>query len=159
MDIRKKSDFYPLHSDLATELQSRGYILDDIIIWNRIIPIVDENIVKYFKWRQDESWKNCINSYGIWLLKSKYSDNEASDKIKGLKSNEIHELLFQDNINLNDVDNYKKRGIAIYRSIKKVEGYNKKENKKQVSNRSFINADWNIPIFNEKFFKEINVIK
>ena len=61
--------------------------------------------------------------------------------------------------NLNDVDNYKKRGIAIYRSIKKVEGYNKKENKKQVSNRSFINADWNIPIFNEKFFKEINVIK
>lgn len=126
---------------------------------SRIIPIVDENIVKYFKWRQDESWKNCINSYGIWLLKSKYSDNEASDKIKGLKSNEIHELLFQDNINLNDVDNYKKRGIAIYRSIKKVEGYNKKENKKQVSNRSFINADWNIPIFNEKFFKEINVIK
>jgi DNA modification methylase len=35
MDIRKKSDFYPLHSDLATELQQRGYIFDDIIIWDR----------------------------------------------------------------------------------------------------------------------------
>lgn len=35
MDIRKKSNFYPLHSDLATELQQRGYIFDDIIIWDR----------------------------------------------------------------------------------------------------------------------------
>lgn len=35
MDIRKKSNFYPLHSDIATELQQRGYILDDIIIWDR----------------------------------------------------------------------------------------------------------------------------
>ena len=35
MDIRKKSDFYPLHSDLATELKKHGYIFDDIIIWDR----------------------------------------------------------------------------------------------------------------------------
>ncbi len=35
MDIRKKSEFYPLHSDLATEMKSRGYIFDDIIIWDR----------------------------------------------------------------------------------------------------------------------------
>lgn len=35
MDIRKKSNFYPLHSDLASEMQKRGYIFDDIIIWDR----------------------------------------------------------------------------------------------------------------------------
>lgn len=35
MDIRKKSNFYPLHSDLAAEMQRRGYIYDDIIIWDR----------------------------------------------------------------------------------------------------------------------------
>lgn len=35
MDIRKKSSFYPLHSDLATEMQKRGYLFDDIIIWDR----------------------------------------------------------------------------------------------------------------------------
>lgn len=35
MDIRKKNCFYPLHSDLATEMQRRGYIFDDIIIWDR----------------------------------------------------------------------------------------------------------------------------
>lgn len=35
MDLRKKSEFYPLHSDLATEMKKRGYIYDDLIIWDR----------------------------------------------------------------------------------------------------------------------------
>lgn len=35
MDIRKKSNFYPLHSDLATALQKVGFIYDDLIIWDR----------------------------------------------------------------------------------------------------------------------------
>lgn len=35
MDLRQKDRFYPLHSDLATRLQTVGYRLDDLIIWNR----------------------------------------------------------------------------------------------------------------------------
>jgi len=35
MDIRKKSMFYPLHSDLAQRMKNIGFIFDDIIIWDR----------------------------------------------------------------------------------------------------------------------------
>lgn len=35
MDLRKKDRFFPLHSDLARELNEAGYIFDDLIIWNR----------------------------------------------------------------------------------------------------------------------------
>ena len=35
MDIRKKSDFYPLHSDLSSALKKVGFIYDDLIIWDR----------------------------------------------------------------------------------------------------------------------------
>ena len=35
MDLRKKSQFFPLHSDLATRLTQVGYVWDDLIIWNR----------------------------------------------------------------------------------------------------------------------------
>ncbi|GAB4146995.1 MAG: DNA methyltransferase [Planctomycetaceae bacterium] len=35
MDLRKKSRFFPLHSDLATRLVEVGYVFDDLIIWNR----------------------------------------------------------------------------------------------------------------------------
>ena len=35
MDLRKKDRFYPFHADLAEYLQRVGFILDDIIIWDR----------------------------------------------------------------------------------------------------------------------------
>lgn len=35
MDIRKKSVFYPLHSDFANCMQKIGFIYDDLIIWDR----------------------------------------------------------------------------------------------------------------------------
>lgn len=35
MDVRKKNKFYPLHMDLSRQLVSLGFLLDDIIIWDR----------------------------------------------------------------------------------------------------------------------------
>ena len=62
---------------------------------SRVIPIDEKNIANYFKWRQNEAWRNCINGYASNFLKSKYSNDEVNVKINGLKSSDIHELLFQ----------------------------------------------------------------
>lgn len=35
MDLRKRSQFFPFHSDLASRLQEIGFLYDDLIIWNR----------------------------------------------------------------------------------------------------------------------------
>jgi DNA modification methylase len=35
MDLRKKSRFFPFHSDLAARMQARGFIYDDLILWDR----------------------------------------------------------------------------------------------------------------------------
>lgn len=35
MDIRKKSTFYPFHSDLARKMNEIGFVLKDTIIWDR----------------------------------------------------------------------------------------------------------------------------
>lgn len=35
MDLRKGSRFFPLHMDLSAEMVRAGYLLDDIIIWDR----------------------------------------------------------------------------------------------------------------------------
>ena len=35
MDIRKKDKFYPYHMDLTERMRNIGFILDDIIIWDR----------------------------------------------------------------------------------------------------------------------------
>lgn len=35
MDLRKKSIFFPYHSDLAEDMKDIGFIYDDVIIWDR----------------------------------------------------------------------------------------------------------------------------
>ncbi len=35
MDLRKKNRFYPFHSDLARALCEKGFMFDDLIIWDR----------------------------------------------------------------------------------------------------------------------------
>jgi DNA modification methylase len=35
MDLRKKSRFFPFHSDLATRMQALGFVYDDLILWDR----------------------------------------------------------------------------------------------------------------------------
>ena len=122
---------------------------------SRIIPINDSDIYDYFKWRQDEAWRNCVNGYGIHFLKSKYSSSQANEKINGLNLSDIHELLFENGINLNDVETWKKRGIGVYRKNKEIVGFNKKESKEQISYRSFIHVDCNLPIFSKGFFNEL----
>lgn len=122
---------------------------------SRIIPISDSDVYGYFKWRQDEAWRNCVNAYGIQFLKSKYSSSQANEKINGLNLSDIHELLFQNGINLNDVETWKKRGIGIYRKNREVKGFNKKESKEQISYRSYIHVDCNLPIFSKEFFNKL----
>ena len=126
---------------------------------SRIIPLNDDDILKYFTWRQNEAWRNCVNSHGISYLQKRYSKSKANDILNGMKLNDVHELLFENGINLNDVETYKKRGIGIYRKNKKIEGFNKNKNRNQISYRSYVYTDWELPIFSEDFFKNIGVIK
>lgn len=122
---------------------------------SRIIPIDNASISSYFKWRQDECWRNCINGYGIWALKKEYNDEEANERIKGLKSSNIHDLLFERGINLNDVDNWKKRGIGIYKRSWEIEGFNPVKEEKTVSTRSEVYVDYELDIFNQEFFDKL----
>lgn len=116
---------------------------DDIILPkpiafdSRVVLLPKEDILTYFKWRQDEAWRNCVNSYGITFLKSKYSPAEANDKIKGMNLSDIHELLFKNGINLNNVDCSHKRGVALYRQFD-----------------SSVIEDYNIPIFTNNFINK-----
>lgn len=135
-------------------------VIDEIISFDsRIIPLSNNNdIVSYFKWRQDESWRNCINSYGYWTLREDFSAKIATNKLKNLKSSDIHQLLFEKGINLNDSPLYQKRGIALYKKKREVTGLNLKTNKEESSYRNSIFIDQNLSIFDKEFFKKINIL-
>ena len=140
------------------ELLNIGTDLDELPIISfdsRVIPLTNDTIPKYFKSRQDEAWRNCINGHTYWLLRESMSKKEANDLINGLKSSDMHELMFnKGNINLSQVPNWQKRGIGIYKTLKEIEGFNPKKQLKTTSFRHKIEVDCNLPIFDNNFFKD-----
>ncbi|MCC7553571.1 MAG: guanylyltransferase [Methanobacteriaceae archaeon] len=143
--IEKLDSIFPSFASSSLTINlNHDYNLDNIkpiAFDSRVITVTDNEISKYFKWRQDESWRNCVNSYGIHTLKDKYSSKKSNVIIKGLKIQDIHELLFDNGINLNDLPIWQKRGIAIYKN-----------------NLEKTIIDFKIPKFNNEFFKNINII-
>ena len=72
-----------------------------------------------------------------------------------MKSSDIHDLLFERGINLNDVDTWKKRGIGVYKRSWEIEGFNPVKEEKTVSTRSEVYVDHDLAIFNDEFFEKL----
>ena len=115
---------------------------------SRIVPLTYKHINEYMIWRQSESWRNCINSYGYYTLLSEgWSENDAAKHMKGLKSSDIHEMLFKRGINLAKVAQWHRRGIMVYKTEYEIEGFNPILNQKTTTTRAKVVQNWNVPLF------------
>ncbi len=109
---------------------------------SRIIPIKEYEVLDYLAWRQDEAWRNHMNSYAFYTLLNETGDRrEVIETLRGMKSRDIHELLYRKGINLAKTPHWQRRGIMIYR-----EEYIKNMNGVKVKRRR-IKVDWNPPLF------------
>jgi len=125
---------------------------------SRIIPLGGDFLVGYFKSRQDEAWRNCLNSYAYWTLRKEMDKKTATEKLRGLKSSDIHELLFKRGVNLGGVPAWQRRGVGIYKRTITIRGYDPRYKKKVESTRKRIMVDRELPLFNKDFFKVIEGI-
>ena len=115
---------------------------------SRIILLGKEDIYQYLLWRQAETWRNHVSSYGYYtLLKSGFNENEAAIRLKNMKANDIHELVFQNGINLAETPVWQRCGILVYRETQVKTGYNPIKQKEVKTQRKKIKQDWNTPIF------------
>lgn len=119
---------------------------------SRVIPLSEEGIIKYFKERQDEAWRNCINGYAYWTLREEYTKKEAMKILDKKKSNMLHDILFKRGTNLAELPSWQRRGIGIYKKDIIIEGYNPITKKNVESSRKKIFVDEDLPIFDSQFF-------
>lgn len=92
----------------------------------RLIPLPNKGyVVDYFRWRQEDSHRNSLNSHCYWLLRNQgISANEVQKRIAGISNAEKNELLFSNGINYNDLPLWQKRGIGIYFKDIEKQGFN-----------------------------------
>lgn len=132
-----------------------GKSIENLISFDsRVIPLSTNLVIEYFKERQKEAWRNCINGYGYWTLRKEHTKEKTMEILKNKKSSEIHDILFKRGINLAEMPAWQRRGIGIYKKEVIIQGYNpiKKENVQ--SKRKKLLIDCNLPIFDAQFFSE-----
>ncbi|MEZ5334699.1 MAG: tRNA(His) guanylyltransferase Thg1 family protein [Methanolobus sp.] len=118
---------------------------------SRIIPMHEDDVVEYLVWRQAEAWRNCINSYAYYTLLSEGIDeNEAAAMLKNKKSSDMHEMLFQRDINISKVPAWQRRGIMVHRKETEIEGFNPHLNVKTTSTRTNVFVDRDLPLFSSE---------
>ena len=99
----------------------------------RTISLCKDEIGVYLAERQDETWRNHVFSYGFYMLVEEgLSKTQAMEKLRGMKEQEIHELVYQKGVNLARTPAWERRGVMIRRKGGQVV------------------QDWKLPMFSSK---------
>jgi tRNA(His) guanylyltransferase len=115
---------------------------------SRIVLLGKDDIYSYLLWRQAETWRNHVSSYGYYtLLRTGLTENEAAQRLKKAKANAIHEIVFQHGINLAETPTWQRCGILIYRESHEKTGYDPIKKIEVKAKRKKIVQLWEAPIF------------
>lgn len=72
----------------------------------------DEDVVGYFSWRQADAARCALNGWCYWTLRnSGASVQEATRRLERATVSAKNELLFEHDINFNDVPEWQRRGV------------------------------------------------
>jgi len=109
---------------------------------SRVVVLPLERTLSYLTWRQQDGWRNHNNAYAYWLhRKIGYKPSETAKILRGLKTKDLHELLFRHGVNLSETPAWQRRGILVYK-----EPYQRKS-KDQAVTRWRIKEEWILPKF------------
>ena len=114
----------------------------------RIIQVTPSLAIEYLKDRQHEAWRNHINSYCQHALVNEgMSPTEAQRTLLGLPSTSLHEMMFARGINLATTPAWQRRGTLVYKTLKKIQGYNPVTNEPAETFRSTVSISADLPLF------------
>lgn len=138
------------NSILAAEASAKfSMLLGDIGAFDcRISQLPrQQDVIDYFRWRNEDAHRNALNAYCYWLLRDKGNTSiQATKEIEGKSTSFKNELLFENRINFNDLPKWQKRGVGLYWSSFGKEGWNPTKEEKVVVKRREIKVDLEIPM-------------
>ena len=115
---------------------------------NRLVSLPNaDNVIDYFRWRQEDAHRNSLNSYCYWTLrKAGVSADAAQKRLSGITNSEKNEILFEHGINYNDLPFWLKRGVGMYYDDEQRQGFNPVTNKTTTYTRRSLRLDLELPV-------------
>jgi tRNA(His) guanylyltransferase len=108
-------------SALTIELQ----VLEPLSFDARVIPATPDYALEYLIQRQNEAWRNHINAYCQHaLIAEGATARAAAAALRGMRSEDMHEMMFERGVNLAATPAWQRRGTLVYRERQQKEGFN-----------------------------------
>lgn len=110
----------------------------------------DDLVVDYFRWRHEDAHRNALNAHCYWRLRSEgESAKSAAAQLEGMSVARKNELLFQRDVNFNDLPSWQKRGIGLSWESYEKDGLNPKTGQVTTALRRRIRRDLELPMGDE----------
>lgn len=129
-----------------TSMAGRPAVFD-----NRLIPLPsEENVVDYFRWRQEDAHRNSLNAHCYWLLRNQgLQAEEAQKRISRLPNIAKLNLLLSAGINYDTLPAWQKYGVGLYFKDVKKNGYNPITKETVLCSRRTLFIDEELPVGDE----------
>lgn len=115
---------------------------------SRVVLLGKDDIYRYLLWRQAETWRNHVSSYGYYtLLKTGLTEDEAAQRLKNMKASDVHGLVFRHGMNLAETPAWQRNGVLIYRETYEKAGYEPVKKIEVRAKRTRIVQEWDTPMF------------
>lgn len=125
----------------------------------RLIPLPNEQrVVDYFRWRAEDASRNALSAWCYWILRDEgASAQQATQTLSGMSTMGKHDLLFDRQINFNELPAWQKRGTGLYYERNSKETINPVTGQTVVVDRMALYVDSNLPMASayESFLQEI----
>lgn len=114
----------------------------------RVIAITPDLAAAYLRDRQQEAWRNHMNSYCQQaLIDDGMCARTAAAALKGMSSAAMHEMMFARGVNLARTPAWQRRGSLIRRDLMRKEGYNPVKQETVSVERSVVLVQDDLPLF------------
>jgi len=115
----------------------------DSRVW---VGVADTDVIDYFRWRQADASRCCLNSWCYWTLrKAGKSAKAATEALEGQTFSQKNELLFKHGINFNNVATWQKRGVGVYWEDFEKAGFNPKTRASTTCTRRKVQVNRDLP--------------
>jgi tRNA(His) 5'-end guanylyltransferase len=138
------------------ELTSRFADVGSLSFDCRCIPLMRDEITRYLRWRQAETFRNHNNAWAQFALEQEgLSPRAAAGRLHGLKTGVLRELLLSRGIDPDQTPVWQRRGVLLTRETYTTRGFDPVAGEEVVAVRHRVAENWSLPIFSSDEGREL----